>query len=70
VSAPCYGSGARVGISPGQRFSTGGAVRANEARNVSCPECGRAFAKARIAYTDHGIPVPNGQAVIPRHNRG
>lgn len=65
----CDGSGRRVGVSVGQVSFTGGAVRPNKASGVRCPDCGRAFASARIVYQDHGIPVPNGQAVVPRHNR-
>lgn len=56
----------RVGLSAGQMFHTGGAIRPNEARGVRCPRCGRVFDRLRIAHTDHGIPTPP-QAVIPNH---
>lgn len=68
MTALCNGSGSRVGISSGQQFYTGGAVRPNQARDVRCPACARTFPKTRITYTDHGIPTP-GQALIPRHKR-
>lgn len=64
----CPGSKSRVMTSPGERFTTAGYVRENEARNIACPECGRRFAKARIAHTDHGMPTQP-MAVVPAHRR-
>lgn len=66
--AVCEGSGDRRSVSTGQRQQTAGYARPNRATGVRCRSCGREFAACRIVYQDHGIPVRDGQAVVPRHN--
>lgn len=65
----CAGSGGRVMLSVGQQRQTGGYARPNVATDVQCTVCGRKFERARITYTDHGIPTPP-QGLIPRHKPG
>lgn len=62
----CEGSGGRVGLSVGQQRQEAGFARPNVAVDVACRACGRRFPRARVTYTDHGIPTA-AQALVPRH---